>query len=241
MHIQALRRLRRADETLRTHVGQPASLATGNPVATRLEVLGRGVLCDRTSEEVAIAFAQGLSEIVEAQVEQFPETIFWDMDFLAASLLRTPGGAAGIEALAREIVLLQKQYGRNSVICFRYVHDFSYGFDWAKWVASAPEARAHIGPFDPEFIHYLRRRGEELVTLIAEDDKKYPKLPDGRPRNPFGFSREPDDERRLTLELASQGLIPVSTWRVDARPRWDRPYAEIREALAREIGLKTRT
>jgi hypothetical protein len=126
------------------------------------------------------------------------------------------------------------------VLAFRYVHDFTYGFDWAKWVMHEPAERRGVGPFDPTFLAYLRSRGEELVTLIELDDEKYPKLPDGRSRNPFGFSREPAHEALLFTDLAARGLLPIRAWDVESEPVAERPFADLRFDRARQLGVPTR-
>ena len=57
-----------------------------------------------------------------------------------------------------------------------------------------PEPRAEHGPFSSTFLSYTKQRGEELVELIARNDAKYHRLADDAvARNPFGFSREPED------------------------------------------------
>jgi hypothetical protein len=88
----------------------------------------------------------------------------------------------------------------------------------------------------------MQRRGHELLALIADDDRKYPSLPDDEARNPFPFSREPAAEVRLHRELARRGAIPVPTWdagalSLDWSTRWREPYAERRVEVARELGL----
>ena len=83
----------------------------------------------------------------------------------------------------------------------------------------------------------MERRGAELLELIASNDSEYPTLTDERPRNPFGFSREPDPEALLHTALARDGLVPVEVWRVDARPDPTPDYTALRAARARALGL----
>ena len=230
--------LRAADRSIIRVAGTARTLRPGRCDATSLEQLGRDAVV-RHEPDVARAFAHGLAAIAEAMVDSFPETLFWDLDFMASEILRQddPGR---IEQLCADVVRLQLQYGRHSVLAFRYVHDFTYGYDWAKWVMRAPQARRGIRPFDPTFIKYLRDRGEELVTLIERDDEKYPKLPDGRSRNPFGFSREPAHEALLFSDLAAQELLPVRGWDVECQPVAERPFADLRCDRARELGVPMR-
>jgi hypothetical protein len=183
------------------------------------------------------AWVEALVAIGAAQAEAFPETLFWDADKLAASLLREADGAAAIRALGEALVALHHRFARRGAIAFRYTHDFTYGFDWARWVARDPGGRAAHGPYSPTFVAHMARRGEELLALIAANDAKYPALVEGGPRNPFGFSREPVDEARLLEALAAAGDLPVAAWDVAAVPVWARPFAELREARARALGL----
>ncbi len=189
-----------------------------------------------------VAFADGLARVGDAQVRAFPGNLFWDFDAFAASVRRQAEVSADPLALLEEVCgiacRLMELFGALSPIRFRYVHDFMYGFDWARWVARDPEARRRVGPFELPFLRYVFRRGHELVALIARDDAKYGKIPTGTHRNPFDFSRSPEDEQRLLEDLSAQGLVPVTAWESDAKAVWDRPYAAIREERARELGLR---
>jgi hypothetical protein len=206
------------------------SLCPGRARPTPLRALGLALLPPDVDPARALAWAQGLVEVAQAQREHFPDTIFWDQDLLAASLLRLPSLDA-LRQVAADIRALQAQFGRRSELCFRYTHDFNYGYDWSRWVAREP-ARAQVGPFDPPFLAYMKQRGGELVELIAADDAKYHKLPPGTPRNPFGFSREPAAERALFRALAAQDLIPARAWDPHDQPRWGARFAEARAELA---------
>lgn len=182
---------------------------------------------------------EALREIEAAAAAAFPDNLFWDAELLAASLVRTgeAEGAPALAELARRIAGLQALYGHSTVIRFRYVHDFLYGYDWAKWIQRGPADRAAVGPFERPFVRHMEQRARELCQLIAEDDRTYPSLPEGQVRNPFPFSREPADEALLLRDLAGRGLIPVEAWDPRAAPRWDRPYADLRVERARALGL----
>ena len=193
-------------------------------------------------DAIAVAFADSVAAIAVAMQESFPDNLFGDLEYLAASLwsgaLATDDPLAFIGAQSQHVVQLQRLFGGGTAIRFRYVHDFVYGYDWAKWVAREPSPRGNVGPFDPEFLAFMLHRGQELLVLIAEGrDTKYPPLPDGRPRNPFGFSREPAAEITLHEHLATHALLPLEAWRVDAMPRWNRPYARLRREAAIGLGL----
>lgn len=223
--------------------GPPLTLAPGRRRATPLvELVERLLRPDaKLPDGVPQAFAEAMAGIVEAQLRAFPQNLFWDVDFLAASILRAALAgaepAAHLHEAAELIASLQDLFGHGTAIRFRYVHDFVYGFDWAKWVRRGPDERADIGPFDLPFLRYTRARGAELLALIAQDDAKYHQLRDEAHRNPFAFSREPEDESRLFADLADQDLLPVRAFCTRAQPVWDRPFAELREQRARALGL----
>jgi len=218
------------------------SLAPGRARARSLVEICGVVLRDH-EDSAAEALVDALASIALAMQRSFPENIFGDLELLAASLWKrasheAEGAAASLERQGRQLVALHELFGKHTSIRFRYVHDFIYGFDWAKWVAREPASRAGVGPFDPEFVDYMEYRGHELLALIATGrDRKYPALESGRPRNPFGFTREPAAEIVLHQSLAAAGSLPVEAWRFEAKPSWDRPYAALRREAAGELGL----
>jgi hypothetical protein len=217
--------------------GHRATLSPERSHATPLvELFDR--FSPETRLELRAPFARALHRIVRAQLDAFPENVFWDFDALAASLARQPD-AATLAQTSATVVSLQALFGQATPIHFRYVHDFMYGFDWAKWVARDSDARASVAPFEQPFLNYTWRRGHELLLLIANDDEKYPKLSDGRPRNPFGFSREPAEEARLLRDLAARALIPVRAWLGDPAANWCPPYQRLREERAHALGIAT--
>jgi hypothetical protein len=190
---------------------------------------------------VLTELARGLAEVALAEVLSFPDNLCCDFEFMAANLLRRARATWDPIGLLRgclgQIARLQRLYGQDTAIRFRYVHDFVYGYDWAKWVGRDPDLRAGVGPFDAAFLDHLESRAHELLGLIAVDDPVYPGLPDEQARNPFPFSREPDCELRLHRALAARGLIPIAAWDPDALPVWSRPFAALRVELAIELGL----
>jgi hypothetical protein len=222
------------------------SLAPHRVHRTPFGALGRALLTDRVPVSVGEAFAGGLTRFVDATRESFPHNVFSDFDRLAREVLRAAevcDPSRGVHCVSRawgRLAAMQKLFGGNSAIRFRYVHDFAYGFDWAKWVQRDPASRAHIGPFDPVFLDAMLTRGYELLSLIARDDATYGQLPDARPRNPFGFSREPFDEIRLHEALACAGWIPVRAWETEGACDPMRPYAATRVAFAARMGLCVR-
>jgi hypothetical protein len=181
------------------------------------------------------ATCEHLVQMAAAVVDCFPENIFWDFDLLAETLFQLD--TAQQTRMTQLVVALNRRFGRRSVIAFRYAHDFLYGYDWARWVKKQPEVRGAFGPFSEAFLESMLERGGQLETLIAQNDAKYPRLPAGTARNPFAFSREPEDEYRLLALLAERGAIPVPAWQRAAPLDYRRPFTQLREQAARELGL----
>ena len=241
-----------------THAQTSAAAPSVADADARIDALGpRRSLCpDRTNATsltslataapptLRAAFERCLVRIALAQVDAFPDNIFWDFDALAHSLLdqamsedSEERAESTLDRLGDEVASLQSLFGAGTAIRFRYVHDFSYGYDWSKWVRRDPEACAEHPPFGAIFIKYSLRRGYELLDLIAADDTKYPKLSDGKPRNPFGFSRSQSDEIRLFEHLAREDLLPLRGWETHPTGRWDLDYRALRESEAKKLGL----
>lgn len=203
-------------------------------------------LCDRVlqpGDSVAFkqAFTAGLVIAVDAMLTAFPDNLLWDLEALAArqraQALEDADPPERVCGLWQRVADLQHVFGVHGPIRFRYIHDFVYGFDWAKWVAKDPAGRARVGPYDAAFVERMHRRGQELLSLIDAGDSKYGPLPDEAARNPFGFSREPDDELALHRRLAAEGALPVQAWARDATPDWRRPYAQLREEAAQALRI----
>lgn len=223
------------------------SHATLDPERTRTRGLVEvcaSVLTPDDDPVVVMALARGLADIHVAQARSFPDNLFADCDYMAASLIHRARAADDpadhLDATCGQIARLQRLYGCETTICFRYVHDFVYGYDWAKWVGREPDARAEVLPYDREFLAHMEERAHELLALIRSDDAVYPTLPKGQERNAFPFSREPADEAALHRALVQRGELPVAAWERAARPAWDRPYAALRAAQAERMGLSLR-
>jgi hypothetical protein len=213
------------------------TLAPNRTQATPLVELV-GALAEPNERPHLTALASG---VAEAQLRCFPENLLWDFDFYVASVHRRARQARSyadyLEHVAEITVGLMGLYGQQSTIRFRYVHDFIYGFDWARWVRRDPATRRAVGPFSIEFLQQIETRGRDILTLIESDDALYPQLSGPGARNPFAFSREPDDELRLYRALAERGCIPVEAWRADAQPNASLDFDALREETAGSLGL----
>jgi hypothetical protein len=180
-----------------------------------------------------------LSDLARAIAREFPENLFADLDYVGA-VLRDVVAREGQVALERRIdplVRIHRLYGRSSTIRFRYVHDFLYGFDWARWVLRDPATRGDVGPYDAVFLAHVEARAAELAARIEAGDAEYPPLAPGVFRNPFPFDRDPDAEARLFPALVARGLVPVEAWRAGPTLARDRPFTALREELAASLGL----
>ncbi len=207
------------------------------PAATPLRELVASLAGHAEIEHLAAAAVQ----VASAQLDNFPENLFWDFDRYLASVHEHAAAskdyAASIEQSSLMTVGLMRLYGQQSKIRFRYVHDFMYGFDWARWVRRDPANRVGVDPFGTSFLSQSESRGRDILDLIEADDTWYPRLGDGVARNPFSFSREPEDELVLYRDLSARGLIPVQAWRIDAAPDWSRDFDALREARAKALRL----
>jgi hypothetical protein len=182
------------------------------------------------------ATTYALTRLEDALARSFPDNIFCDLDYLSRCLW-SAGSPTQIEQLGERLVALMRGFGCESPIRFRYAHDFLYGFDWARWVRKDPPARAHVGPFDAQFVHYLERRQREILTLVRGGDEAFGVIEPGAYRNPFCFARTPREERVLHTKLAERDLIPVRAWRSDGKRSWQKPYTELRAELAESLGF----
>ncbi|MGY8826867.1 MAG: ferrochelatase [Candidatus Latescibacterota bacterium] len=218
------------------------SLAPNRDGATTCHALCSTLLKTETDTRLVRVFTQGMRDLEKGLFAHFPHNIYGDLDYFAATVLydvraqkKPSAHLLSLFALTAELLEL---YGCHSTIHFRYAHDFLYGFDWARWARKAAQKRRDSSPFSYEFLLYLKKRGHELLTLIAKDDAKYPRLTRHQNRNPFAFSRTPDDEKRLHQTLAVDALVPVEAWRIDAIPRFDRDYSRLRAERAQSLHLK---
>ncbi len=231
------------DEILAQQYVNLLSLSPQKRLITSFAELGNLIAKQNTDIQITTTIQETIESIVRTQLQNFPENIFWDFDFLVSSMLRQAlnaeeGAIAFLKVFGEKMVSLTEMFGNKTEIRFRYVHDFMYGFDWARWVQKEPEKRAHIEPFSPLFLDYLLIKGKELLQRINHGQIVSYKLCETGYRNPFTFSREPEDEYRLLTYLAKEQLIPVAVWNWNASPIWNKPFQEMRQQLALKLNIQ---
>lgn len=234
---EPLARLEAIDNTLSALPQGAQSLCPNRPRATPLVELVKTVATDETR----MALATGVTQIAVAALRGFPGNLFWDFDYLVASVHRDARRAASytkaVHELATLVARLMDLYGAGSAIRFRYLHDFTYGFDWARWMKRGPGQRSNTRPFDLAFLRMSEERANEMLDMIAAQHEHYAELAPDAWRNPFSFSREPQDEARLYRDLAERSMVPVQTWDIHAEPDFTRRYDAFRHERAEALGL----
>ncbi|MEM7556991.1 MAG: hypothetical protein AAF378_23455 [Cyanobacteria bacterium P01_A01_bin.84] len=232
------------DEILAQQVVKPLSLNPNQSVITSFTELEVKIIQKVSDTKLIIIIRDNLEKILNALLHNFPENIFWDFDFVVSSMLSqallTDSPVDILEDFSNKIVLLMDMFGRESEIRFRYIHDFMYGFDWARWVKKKPHYRANTEPFCSNFLDNLLCKGEEILQRIKKNDVRYPHISEKRYRNPFCFSREPEDERRLLTYLAARECIPVPAWEWNSVGVWDKPFYQIREDASKQLNIDKR-
>ena len=237
---EAIERLATVDALLEREAVGLHTLDPARERPTPLAELGRRLLGDDPDTARALHCADVLGRIAAAQLLHFPQNLFWDFDYTAATLVRVAREHSALEFEQHVAMFerLQGLFGCHSPIRFRYVTDFIYGLDWERFVTRDPGSHGSVGPFARIFLERVLARGAELQALVESGaDVDYPPLAPGQWRNPFAFSRVPQHELRLHRELAAAGLIPVPGWRVDAEPDWRKPYTRLRLERARSLGI----
>ncbi|MEH2022264.1 hypothetical protein [Nostoc sp.] len=219
------------------------SLSPQKTLITSFAELGNVITKKNTEIQIITTINETLESIVRTQLQNFPENIFWDFDFLVSSMLRQAltadnGAVNFLKIFGEKMVCLTEMFGNKTEMRFRYVHDFIYGFEWARWVQKEPQKRAHIEPFSLLFLDYLLVKGKELLQRINHGQVGSYKLCETGYRNPFTFSREPEDEYRLLTYLAEEQLIPVAVWNWNASPVWNKPFQEMRQQLALKLNIQ---
>jgi hypothetical protein len=235
-------RFRILDETIAQQAVNYSSLNPHKNFATSFVEMGYLIAEKNYDPRVIKSLTYTLERIVHAQLVNFPDNIYWDFDFMVSSILSQAltareGAFYFLNTFADKAVSLMNLFGVKTQIHFRYIHDFIYGFEWAKWVQKDPYARARIQPFGIIFLDYLLNRGQEMIQLINLNDAKYHQITGNAYRNPFSFSRQPECECRLLSYMAEEELIPVPAWDWNARPIWNQPFQQIRQELSVQLDI----
>lgn len=190
-------------------------------------------------------FIDSITILVKKELLHFPNNIFWDKDYILIYLLEQicqfPSNEQEmfLSEYVHTYISLLELFGKCSSIRFQYLHDFSYGFDWAKWVRNDSEHRKEILPFSLPFLQRMFQRGKELELLIQNNDSMYPRLHDEKFRNPFQFHRSIECESRLLRQLAKKNQIPIVAWETHGSIDWKKNYSELRDIEAKNSGLST--
>lgn len=242
-HIAPTKNFQLLDEILAQASVDLFTLNPQNKSITSFVELGNLITKETKDSQIITTLINTLEIIVCAQLRNFPKNIFWDFDFMVSGILRQAladqdGAIAFLDKFAQKMVSLTELFGIQSEIKFRYVHDFIYGFEWARWVQKAPEKRVTVEPFSLTFIDYLLDKSEELTQRIRQGRCPDYKLCAEGFRNPFSFSRAPKDEYLLFTHLAKERLIPVPAWSWNAVPIWNQSFGDLREELALKLNIQ---
>lgn len=235
---------RTLDEILSQHSINLLSLNPCRNLTTSFVELGDLIAEKTTNSQLITNLRETLEFIIYAQLENFPENIFWDFDFMVSSMLKQAlleddDAVLFLDEFRKKMVSLTELFGIKNEIRFRYVHDFIYGFDWARWVQKDPKNRANIQPFDLVYLDYLLIKGQEIIYNIGLNKVTTAyKLSETGYRNPFCFSREPEDEYRLLTYLAQKELIPIAVWNWNTQPIWNKPFQRMREELSLKLNIR---
>ncbi len=158
------------DEILAQQVVKPLSLNPNKYLITSFTQLEAKVIQESSDVSLRTFLRDTLQRVLDALLYNFPENIFWDFDFIVSSILKQALLAENkldlLENVGNKIVLLMDMFGRKSEIRFRYIHDFMYGFDWARWVQKKPHQRAHLEPFCLDFLDNLINYGIQQERKI---------------------------------------------------------------------------
>lgn len=239
-NLLPLHHFEQLDQIIYQHQIIARSLNPQKNQCTSFQQLGDLVVTVCTDGKTIDLIQNSLELILIAQIQNFPENIFWDFDYIVREILQIALNnqysiEQHLEEFTSKMVSLMDLFGNNHEICFRYVHDFSYGFDWARWVQKQPQQRSQTHPFNDTFLNDLLQRGHAMIQAIASDSNDQYRACQNSYRNSFNFSREPEDEYRLMTILASYQLIPVPTWDWNATPTWDKPFDQLREQVSRKL------
>lgn len=240
--LQIHPKIRIIDTMMYDHCGgEVASLNPQNKVCTSFEELLETLPNTHTFQ--LSTFIDSLSIIVKEELLHFPNNIFWDKNYFLSyfvyqiTQIPVTEQESYISKYVQMYVSLLELFGNTSTIRFQYLHDFTYGFDWAKWVRNDSKNRNTILPFSMTFLQRMYHRGKELEQLIQKNDELYPSITRSEFRNPFQFQRSIECEFLLFKQLASKECIPIIAWEQNGSVDWKKNYSELREIEAKNQGL----
>jgi hypothetical protein len=241
-HVQIVPKIRQLDKTLQHHCGGTiASLNPQKSTATTYEELFETI--DLSTIDNVTSVLSMFFSMQQEECQHFPNNIFWDKDYFVGYIFNEVSSFPAslqqefLDSYTSRFVSLLQLFGNQSIIRFQYLHDFSYGFDWAKWVYNDSEARSGILPFSMQFLDRMFSRGKELEVLISENNSKYPQIPTENYRNPFQFHRNVECETILLRTLVTLEAIPIQSWEINGNVEWNKPFNDIRSAEAERLGF----
>ena len=241
-HVQLVPKIRQLDKLLLHHCG--GTIASLNPLKSTITSYGE--LFETFEITTIDSLSSILSMFLSIQKEEcshFPNNIFWDKDYFVAYILEVVSSYPAslqqgfVDTFSSRFVSLLQLFGNQSIIKFQYLHDFSYGYDWAKWVYNDSEARSGVLPFSMQFLDRMYSRGKELEVLISENNSKYPQLQSENYRNPFQFHRTIECETIMMRRLVSLEAVPIKGWDITGNLEWNKPFNDIRNKEAERLGF----
>lgn len=242
--LQIHSKIRSLDTVMHHHCGgEVPSLNPQKTMCTSFEELFASITFLESLQLPTII--EAISHIIKEEINHFPNNIFWDKDYFLYYFLTEVNQQSlkeqepYIAAYLHKYVSLLQLFGAISTIRFQYLHDFTYGFDWAKWVRNDSDNRNSVLPFSLTFLQRMFQRGKELEVLILKNDKLYPSIKRTEFRNPFQFHRSIDCESLLMRQLSEKDCIPIVAWKTNGSADWKKNYSELREVEALNSGLTT--
>lgn len=209
------------------------SLNTKNSSASSPSVLAQYVSAFYSDTAIWSLFSDFLEQMFRNMIHHFPENIFWDLDYMITYAVRESIHHKAPELFwedyTEKLSELLAIFGCHGEIRFRYLHDFTYGFDWSRWARKDISERKNIHPFGISFFDRTIERGDELLELIRKNDSKYHQLQSDVYRNPFSFSREIAEEKKMMHWLSKNKAIPVEQWKTTAAISFEKDVDLIRQ------------
>jgi hypothetical protein len=188
------------------------------------------------------ALTQCLSKLVEATREHFPGNLFWDFDCMLGCLVRCAvlsdqPTASYIQGYTEKMENLFRLYGRQSLICFQYTHDFLYGYDYEQWYGRAVLPEPECYEFSESYLEFLIQKGNAITRQIEREVPGYQQLKPGEFRNTFTYPRDAATEELVMRSVVAEGCLPIVAWSCDGQRNREagRLYRDERAAIATRI------